>query len=190
MRLLAHPATPSALVKSIAVDATRQGGSSLHLSYQLEADLSQLRLPMSVTPARVDDLWRHTCFEVFISIPGSPGYSELNFSPSGQWAAYTFTGRRTGMRAASLQAPPSAAWRRTARRLELNVEIDLDGPLSGSGGKAVRLALSAVIVEESGTISYWALRHPTEQPDFHHPDGFVLELPRDDEATTRGAQDA
>ncbi len=186
MRLLVHPATPSALVKRIEVDAARQGGSSLHLSYRLDADLAQLRLPMSVTPARADDLWRHTCFEVFISIPGSPSYSELNFSPSGQWAAYTFTGRRTGMRAANLQVPPSAAWRRTAGRLELNVEIDLDGPLSVSGGKAVRLALSAVIEEESGTISYWALRHPGQQPDFHHPEGFVLDLPGDEPANTRG----
>jgi len=36
--------------------------------------------------------------------------------------------------------------------------------------------LSAVIEEESGTLSYWALRHAPGRADFHHPDGFALEL--------------
>jgi hypothetical protein len=37
-------------------------------------------------------------------------------------------------------------------------------------------AITAVIEEADGTKSYWALAHPGEKPDFHHPDGFVLEL--------------
>jgi hypothetical protein len=40
-----------------------------------------------------------------------------------------------------------------------------------------RLALAAVIEETNGATSYWALKHPRGKPDFHHADGFVLELP-------------
>ena len=39
-----------------------------------------------------------------------------------------------------------------------------------------QLALTAVIEETSGVKSYWALRHPPGKPDFHHADGFVVEL--------------
>lgn len=39
-----------------------------------------------------------------------------------------------------------------------------------------RAAITAVIEEADGTKSYWALAHPAGKPDFHHPDGFVLEL--------------
>ena len=36
---------------------------------------------------------------------------------------------------------------------------------------------SAAVVEETdGRLSYWALTHPAERPDFHHRDGFVLVL--------------
>ena len=36
---------------------------------------------------------------------------------------------------------------------------------------------SAAVVEETdGRLSYWALTHPAERPDFHHRDGFVLPL--------------
>jgi hypothetical protein len=33
-----------------------------------------------------------------------------------------------------------------------------------------------VIEETNGAKSYWALKHPPGKPDFHHADGFVLEL--------------
>jgi hypothetical protein len=39
--------------------------------------------------------------------------------------------------------------------------------------------LSAVVEEENGTLSYWALKHPRDKPDFHCPDGFVFELAGD-----------
>jgi len=40
----------------------------------------------------------------------------------------------------------------------------------------LRLALAAVVEDERGMLSYWALRHPAGKPDFHHPDAFALEL--------------
>jgi hypothetical protein len=41
----------------------------------------------------------------------------------------------------------------------------------------LRLGLAAVIEDKTGIFSYWALRHPSAKPDFHHPDSLVLELP-------------
>jgi hypothetical protein len=45
----------------------------------------------------------------------------------------------------------------------------------------LRLGLSAVIEENDGTISYWALKHLPGKPDFHHPDSFALELALSDQ---------
>ena len=39
-----------------------------------------------------------------------------------------------------------------------------------------RLGLTAVIEEAGGRLSYWALRHPAERPDFHDAGGFALEV--------------
>ena len=43
-------------------------------------------------------------------------------------------------------------------------------------GLDLKLALTAVVEDGSGRLSYWALRHAPGKPDFHHPDGFVLEF--------------
>ena len=43
--------------------------------------------------------------------------------------------------------------------------------------KLLRVALAAVVEDATGDLSYWSLRHAAGKPDFHHSDGFVLELP-------------
>jgi hypothetical protein len=54
----------------------------------------------------------------------------------------------------------------------LALEAHLDLPAS-----AGKLALSAVIQALNGDRTYWALAHPSDKPDFHHPDSFILDLP-------------
>jgi hypothetical protein len=123
---------------------------------------------------RADELWRHTCFEVFVAEQGSTAYREFNFSPSGEWAAYAFTAYRVGMTPLQLDSPPQISWQQTIGRLELVAILPADMLIAAEG--AMRMALSAVIEEQSGTITYWALKHPAGQPDFHHPESFALEF--------------
>jgi hypothetical protein len=39
------------------------------------------------------------------------------------------------------------------------------------------LGLSAVLEEQDGIKSYWALAHSSEKPDFHARDCFIAKLP-------------
>lgn len=153
----------------------RAADRSLRLRYSLDADPEQLRLPAPIASAgRADELWRHTCFEVFVAQDPSPAYHEFNFSPSGEWAAYAFTAYRAGMTPLPLQHAPQRCWQRAAGRLELVATLPAEALSAGAG--ALRLALSAVIEEQSGTITHWALKHPAGKPDFHHPESFALKL--------------
>jgi len=71
---------------------------------------------------------------------------------------------------------PEIIVRRLADRLELEVLLRLDRLSATHSDAPLRLALAAVIEEESGALSYWALQHPAGKPDFHHPDAFALTL--------------
>jgi hypothetical protein len=62
--------------------------------------------------------------------------------------------------------------------LELQSAIRL-GHLAGlRDARHLRIALAAVIEDANGRLSYWGLRHPPGKPDFHHPNGFALEVAR------------
>jgi hypothetical protein len=78
-----------------------------------------------------------------------------------------------------MHQPPLVTVRVDMEHLELRAVVDLDGLIELSAGAELRLALSAVIEDQHGDCSYWALRHPASTPDFHHADGFVLRLPVD-----------
>ncbi len=180
--LLAHPDVPSSSVRRVAAGAELASQDLLRFQYVLEADPLLIRVPPSVADAgRTDKLWAHTCFEAFIAFPESPGYLELNFSPSGQWAAYRFDSYRQGMTPA-LEAAPRLALRRLADALELQAEVRLGGsllslgPVAGASRRRLRIALSTVVEDREGRLSYWAVRHPPGRPDFHHPEGFALAL--------------
>ena len=101
-----------------------------------------------------------------------PGYREFNFSPSGEWAVYAFRGYREGGEL-DVEPAPGIAVQRKGDRLELYAQIraDILPP-----GRPLRLALSAVVEDADGTLSYWALRHLPGKPDFHHTDAFALQL--------------
>lgn len=181
--LLPHPSTPDEALASITIEVDSPTSDLLVLYYRITGDIDRIALPAQAPSRAQDLLWKHTCFEAFISLPDSEGYIELNFSPSSQWAAYRFEDYRQGMQPVVLTPTPRVICRR--REGELDVDVDL--PLTGipelaeaiSNGRELRLAASAVIEDTQGRISYWALTHPPGKPDFHHRDGFALVLAGD-----------
>lgn len=175
--LSSHPDTPNGAVRRVGARVEAVGPDSLRFRYELEADLGRVRIPPPVAdPQRADRLWAGTCFEAFVRAAGSPGYLELNFSPSGQWAAYRFESYRQGAAPAALESAPRLAVLGSSDRLELQAEVRLGGALSALAGAGLRIALTTVVEDMAGGLSYWALRHPPGRPDFHHPHGFSLEL--------------
>jgi hypothetical protein len=166
-QLRPHPKTPPSTVTGIVVHLALDRPRELQLEYRVSG--SGLALPEELSRRRSDGLWKSTCFELFARSIGSERYCEFNFSPSGEWAAYSFSGYREGMAALDI-APPLIGRTVNGRGLAIGVRVAL--PLQ----PPLRVGLSAVIEETSGRISYWALAHPAAKPDFHHPDSFVHEI--------------
>lgn len=159
------------IVKSLVVHMDRGESQTLTLRYVLTGNVQRLRIPPMKPQRRTDELWRHTCFEAFIRAQAGTAYHELNAAPSTEWALYSFDDYRQGMAPLAAARPPAITVQREAQSLIVEVTLDLKLlPPSRA------LALAAVIEDESGSLSYWALAHPGAKPDFHHPESFVLEI--------------
>jgi hypothetical protein len=177
--LTPHPAAGSPAVGAITgrISRTPRG---LLVSYVLEGALERLRVPEARAPRFADGLWRHTCFELFVARRGGTGYHEWNFSPSGEWALYAFAREREREPLGAGQTPAALDPHVTACRVPGKLELDAVVPLAalapGYATAPLALNLSAVVEDDGGALSYWALAHPLDKPDFHHPEAFVLEL--------------
>jgi hypothetical protein len=160
----------------VELASTPEGG--LRLRYFLDGDVNGIVLPATVAPRQADGLWQHTCFEAFIGGKGSSAYCEFNFSPSTEWAAYGFSAYRVGMAPIPYTTPPTVAVSVTEDRIALEALIPLEALLALPGDGTLLLGLAAVIEDQAGKLSFWALAHRAEKPDFHSPAGFVLEIER------------
>jgi hypothetical protein len=172
-----HSDTPQPLVRSLSAGAARSP-VGLRFEYRLSGKLGELALPAVGSGRRRDGLWRHSCFEAFVvrASAAAPEYLEFNFAPQGDWAAYRFGHYREGMTPLALERAPRLEARRTAEELVLTATVALAGVSILPDGAALRVALAAVIEDGGGRLSYWALKHPPGKPDFHHADGFLLQL--------------
>jgi hypothetical protein len=172
--LIPHPATPPAEPFRLWANVDYAGAfgatATCNIWFGIDLPLDRFKVAQSDNPRRTDELWKSTCFEAFVQAEGDDAYREFNFAPSGDWAAYDFTGRRTGMAEAPLGNPPYI-------RIEDNLTWwTLGATFAVEAGRKWRMGLSAVIEEQTGTKSYWALAHGGDRPDFHDPACFTARL--------------
>jgi len=174
--LLRHAASSCEAVRTLEVAVRAFDADRVVLRYVLDADLERLIIPSEDAQHRAHELWMHTCFEAFLAVAGEPGYCELNFAPSRAWAMYRFSAHRQGMAVATDARAPHLALVRTAAGITLDATVFWHDLIRRATPLRLRIAMAAVVEDEGGRLSYWALRHPPGKPDFHHPDSFALEL--------------
>ncbi|HZO80545.1 MAG TPA: DOMON-like domain-containing protein [Candidatus Binataceae bacterium] len=145
------------------------------MTFRLDGDLARIRLPSPVAPRIGMELWRRTCFEAFVAAAGESAYHEFNFAPSCEWAAYAYRNYRDRSSISNATSQPYITIRSAPGSFELDAVVRLDFLRLTHPHAFLRVGLSAVIETTDG-ISYWALRHWGERPDFHDPRGFALLL--------------
>ena len=174
--LARHSQTGACVVQGVEARVCLAENVTFTLTYLVKGDMTRLRIPPPRSPCSAGGLWQHTCFEVFIAEKGQPSYWEFNFSPSGEWTAYAFKSYRVGGAIENRSLQPEIVVRSAANIIELGAIVRLDRLAAIKLQSPLRMGLSAVIEENDGRLSYWALKHPPGKPDFHHPDAFALSI--------------
>jgi hypothetical protein len=173
--LVPHPTTVSSPPFAVWASAERSAAfgetATLNLWFGVSAPMSRFVVPPPVAePTRRNNLWQSTCFECFLKGEHEEAYQEWNFSPSGDWAAYDFESERQGMMPAEIDSPPYVRVEDNLTWWGLGATLSIPADAKGT------IALSAVIEGRGGERYFFALHHPSAQPDFHHPDCFTARL--------------
>jgi hypothetical protein len=173
--LIPHP-TSRPTVEKVEFLIWRDG-YELDLDVRLFGSPLRVKLPQSDSPSRKDELWHTTCFEAFIRPQGRDAYFELNLAPSGNWAAYHLDSYRSSMREAQIECRPGPeVWPKDGVHIQ-DATFDFSREPALDPAISWEIGLSAIIEEEDGTKSYWALAHVPGPPDFHNPACFAYHLP-------------
>ena len=169
--LVPHPACPPLAVSSVQARILALDAHWLTLRWRVEG-AGQLVIPPFAGKGRADGLWQTTCFELFVKPDGGDAYTEVNLSPSQAWAAYDFSGYREGMADRQSLRDPVC----TPRRGQSLLIFDAAIPAAALPPLPWTYGLTAVIEEEGGHKSYWAIAHGADCPDFHGEACFAARL--------------
>lgn len=161
------------LLPSLRGDAQKIG-SDLNIQFEVIDPGHCLRLPRGLQCQgqdlpRKEDLWKNTCFEMFLQPIGRSDYYEFNFSLTPAWNLYHFKDYR---------APQPPTWSDDfkvrnlswdGRDLRIEVYSLFEIP-------SCRVGLTSVVKSNLGETSFLALAHAGKKPDFHLADSFILNL--------------
>ena len=169
--LIAHPAYPPLAISSVQARVIGHDADWLRLRWRIEGS-GKLVVPAFSGKGRADELWRTTCFEMFLKPRNGEEYSEWNLSPSERWNAYDFTGYRDGMTERASTHEPNC----TMRVGSSFAIFDAAVPATSLPQTSCAMGLTCVLEEEGGSKSFWSLAHTKDQPDFHDAACFAAEL--------------
>ncbi|MCC5645251.1 DOMON-like domain-containing protein [Nostoc sp. CHAB 5824] len=168
------PSTKSLPNLKIAGNIARNS-NQLIICYTLGGDLKEIAItPPSNAASRKHELWKDTCFEFFLGIKDSQRYWEFNLSSAGHWNVYRFNGYRQGMQEETAFKNLPFNVQNQADGLTLALDVDLNKIISAE--QAIEVAITTVIKDKDGEVTYWALTHRGAEADFHIRDSFIVEL--------------
>lgn len=169
--LVVHPGYPPLEVSKVHASIISRDANWLRLRWRIDG-AAKLVVPAFAGKGRSDELWRTTCFELFMMPRGGEAYSEFNLSPSERWAAYDFSSYRDGMENRPSPREPDCTMRKGSSFAIFDAAI----PAGALPVEECEAGLTCVLEEEGGIKSFWALCHPQDQPNFHDPACFTVQL--------------
>lgn len=148
-------------------------GTWLNVHFNLSGEIQRIKQPQSDNvPPRRDNLWRHTCFELFVTTADNNQYWEYNINLPGHWNVYRFSGYRENQQPETrIDQITGDLIRHDSNLLEFAVKAPLPVDLENH---ALLIGISCVIEDNEENLYYYALSHPSDKPDFHHRRGFSL----------------
>ena len=148
----------------------------LSIEYRLEGDLRSVVWPTPcLVLSRRHELWRQTCFELFLGIAGESPYWEVNLGPDGGWNLYHFTAYRQGMQEDSAVDELTSHVVRDGNGLSLFCRIDMHKLVPDC--QALEVGIAGVLLAATGAATYWAIDHFETVPDCHCRRSFLMALP-------------
>ena len=145
--------------------------ATLQVLYDLAGPIDSLQISKSKgAPEQKLNLWRKTCFELFVSEKNATSYREFNFSPSKDFGYYEFENYRAEPDCPELDesfCPTIEVMQDPAgKSLLMKVSIPAQA-LPSSDFSTLEFGVAAVLQEIDGSYTFWALEHGSRKPDFH-----------------------
>ena len=132
------------------------------LSFLVEGALENYIFPSPQTSKRANELWKSTCFELFLAHSEKEEYYEFNISPSLAWNCYHLSTYRAEPKEVEILVEPVIKTTKESGCYRLDFELKGFALTSFD-----RVNLTAILLTKEGERTFWSLKKMQGSPDFH-----------------------
>jgi len=164
-RLKPHTPTSNLFVDS-SLKLTK---SKIVLSFVIKGKLFDYTFPKKYKLQRLDELWKETCFELFLA-GDDKSYYELNFSPSFGWNFYLLNAYRAEPKELEVLNEPKI--KSEKREDEFSIYFELESK-NLNFEKFTHYNLATILLTKEKKRTFWAIKHLKDRADFHDRESFL-----------------
>jgi len=144
--------------------------NSVVLRFLIKGELEGYSFPPEAKQRRANELWKATCFELFLANSKQDEYYELNFSSSLEWNVYYLNTYRADVQEVKLENEPKIEVHSAVDKFEIFFELDLE-LLSLKDFDIYNVA--SILLTQENERTFWSVKHENDVPDFHHRGNFL-----------------
>ena len=141
------------------------------LHFKVKGKLEAYQFSQKEKIKRANELWRATCFELFLANSKTQSYYEINISPTLSWNIYYLEKYRAKPKEIAISSKPMIVTREDLQSYEIEFELECkELDLT----KFDQYNLAVILLNKSNEREFWAINPVGKSPDFHDRGGFVF----------------
>jgi len=157
-----HQLIPYKKSSNIKIISTlEQNKNLLHLTFKLSGAIENYKLPKTKKQERKDELWRESCFELFLATEEEEAYYEFNFSPTLAWNVYRLEYYRAEPKMIDEVELVEFEVKQTKETLFIEIILDVQTLQFNSYN------LATIVLNKQDEREFWSLKAKGDTPDFH-----------------------
>ncbi len=146
-----------------------QGKISLH--FKIIGTLKNYQFPQRDKPKRANELWKATCFELFLANSKTKTYYEINISAILHWNIYRLETYRAEPKELIVSSKPFIMVKEDEQSYEIDFELECK-ELDLTEFDQYNLAV--ILLNKQNERDFWAVNPVGDSLDFHDRGGFVF----------------
>lgn len=156
-------------IKNISIESSLAlTEQKIRISFVVKGALDEYVFPSTSTPKRANELWKATCFELFLANENEEAYYELNFSSSLAWNFYALDAYRGKVEEIELFSMPKIEVFEAKNSFKILFELRVKNL-----EKFELYNVASILLNQEHERTFWTLKHLKTKPDFHDREAFL-----------------
>ncbi|CAA6803203.1 MAG: Unknown protein [uncultured Sulfurovum sp.] len=156
-------------IQNLSINSTLHlTNNKVQIRFVVKGELNAYIFPPKSKLQRANELWKATCFELFLADSQKEEYYEINFSSSLVWNFYYLKNYRAEVQELKLLNEPKIEVQQNEDEVQIDFELEIENL-----EKFDIYNVASIFLTKDNERTFWSVKHEKDVPDFHNRATFL-----------------